>query len=519
MRNVKKSAVVLAAVLGAAPVATHAVSVTGPTLVAVTGAAAPAGGNYLGFSSPVLNGSGQIAFHASLTGGSSPSGHFAGAPGSLQAAALRNSAAPGGGTYNAFDALALNDAGQVAYLAFVTGAAGAKGIYAGAPGSVQAAAVQGTPSPAGPNYGDLGNLSPAPTLNNSGQVAFVANLAGGPSNFGLFAGAPGSMQAVAVSGTAAPAAAGNYAGFASAPVINDAGQVAFASTLTGGSSSFGIFAGALGSVQAIALQGTAAPAGGNYGGPSNFGWRPVINDAGRVAFVSTLTGGSSPSGVFAGAPGSLQTVALEGTAAPGGGNYTIFNAPVLNGAGRIAFSTLLAGGSSTRGIFTGTPGSLQTVALQAADTPEGVGNFDTFDQTVALNGAGQVAFTSSLSGTGVTAANDNGLYIWSASELVKIVREGDFFDLDPGPALDFRTVSGISFTPGSGGQDGKAMGFDDSGLLVYRLTFTNGSSGIFTSSIVPEPATTGLAGVLALTSLAAATRRRRMPRQRRESIA
>src|SRR5438105_10133401 len=68
----------------------------------------------------------------------------------------------------------------------------------------------------------------------------------------------------------------------------------------------------------VALSGTAAPAGGNYSSFSAFG--PVLNESGQVAFKGFLTGGSSTRGLFVGAPGAIQTIALQGTAAPAGGN-------------------------------------------------------------------------------------------------------------------------------------------------------------------------------------------------------
>ena len=62
----------------------------------------------------------------------------------------------------------------------------------------------------------------------------------------------------------------------------------------------------------MALSGTAAPAGGNYTG---FSYAPVLNASGQVAFVAS-TSVSGSSGIFAGTPGSpLTTAALTGIAA------------------------------------------------------------------------------------------------------------------------------------------------------------------------------------------------------------
>lgn len=480
----------------AAPWAAAAPTPAPPLRVALTGDAAPAGGNYNTFSvSPVLNGTGHVAFTASLTGGASTMGVFAGAPGFMQSAALQGAAAPSGGNYANLGDPVLNGAGQVAFTANLTGGSSTAGVFAGAPGSMQAVALQGTAAPAGGNYS---SFSGSHVLNGAGQVAFFANLTGGSSTTGVFEGAPGSIQAVALKGAAAPAG-GNYLGFG-VPVLNGTEQVAFGASTTGGSSTAGVFVGAPGFMQAAALQAAAAPAGGNYSTFTN----PVLNGAGQVAFLANLSGGSSTQGVFIGAPGSVQAAALVGTAAPAGGNYGTFTNPVLNGAGQVAFLANLTGGSSTAGVFAGAPGSMQAAAVQGTAAPAG-GNYNAFSSP-GLNGAGQVAFFATLTGAGITTANDGALFAGRPGDLAQIVREGDSVDVDPGPGVANRTVaaSGINFLI-SGGQDGRGVSFNDDGTLIYRLTFTDGSSGVFTSS-VPEP--TGLL-TLAAAALAASLRRRR----------
>src|SRR5688500_183601 len=96
----------------------------------------------------------------------------------------------------------------------------------------------------------------------------------------------------------------------------------------------------------VALSGTAAPAGGN----DNEFQFPVLNNSRQVAFYGILTGGSSFGGVFAGAPAALQAAAVLGTAAPAGGNYDAFlSNTLLNDSGRVAFYASLSGGSSSQG--------------------------------------------------------------------------------------------------------------------------------------------------------------------------
>ena len=371
-------------------------------VVALSGNPAPAGGNYSDFPySPVLNQSGQVAFVANLTGGSSTQGIIAGAPGSLRTVALQGTAAPAGGNYNGppqgdpntFGQPVMNASGQVAFHAYLNGGSGytPEGIFVGAPGSVQAAALAGNYAPTiyGGYYGTtyVGvNTFGSVSLNDSGQVAFVALLYESGASAGVFVGAPGSVQAAAVTSIHDLNARlrGPYS-------VNGSGQVSFAAYTTLGPPSESVFVGRTGSIQATATVGSAAPAGGSYSSLLFSG--PTLNGAGQVAFVAGLTGGSSTQGIFAGTPGSLQTVALQGTAAPAGGIYNNANGPgfspfggiALNGSGQVAFYGTLTGGSSTCGIFVGAPGAIQAVALQGSAAPCG-GQFGNAGDLIPFGG-------------------------------------------------------------------------------------------------------------------------------------
>jgi hypothetical protein len=93
-------------------------------------------------------------------------------------------------------------------------------------------------------------------------------------------------------------------------------------------------------------------------------------------------------------------------------------------------------------------------------------------------------------------------------------------DVDAGPGVDLRTVSAIGFcgefNTASGAQDGRGLAFTNNGLLTYTLAFTNGTSGVFVSSItpVPEPATAGLMAWLVAAALSARWCRRTSPTAR-----
>ena len=494
--------------------ATSGFAVTGPTPVALSGAVAPGGtgGTYTNFSNPVLNATGQVAFQASLTGGTSTGGVFTGVPGTVQAVALQNTAAPNGELYGTLYSAAttvtvnLNNSGQLVFQSPLTGGTPTSGIFTGtSAGTLQAVALQSTAAPSGGNYLAFAatgiNAASSPVINPNGQVAFSSTLNGGsPSpGAGIFVGAPGSLQTVALLGGTTPAG-GVYTTALTAPVLNNNGQVAFVSLL-GAASPQGLFAGAPGAVQSVMLQGTTAPGTGGqlYGTPNSISY----NDAGKISYTSSLTGGASTSGVFAGTPGNIQPVVLNNTVAAGGsgGTYTSISNATVNRLGQVGFTSTLTGGTAASGLFQTTlGGTVRAVALAGDANPDGSGaTIASFSSGEVQNGVGMVTFIANLTGTGVTSGtNSVTLLAGLPGFLVQIVRQGDIIDVNPDPLItDSRTVSAIGLLINAGGQDGKGVNFNDSATLAYRLAFTDGSGGVFTS-VVPEPASLTMLAVAGL---------------------
>jgi hypothetical protein len=116
----------------------------------------------------------------------------------------------------------------------------------------------------------------------------------------------------------------------------------------------------------------------------------------------------------------VRLVTREGNHAPGtsgGVNFLWFSDDSLevNGYGQIAFRAGLTGsgvtGTNNEGIWSEGSGSLNLVARRGDDAPgTAVGiKFGSFDNPL-LNAAGHIAFASRLSGAGVTSANDRGIW-------------------------------------------------------------------------------------------------------------
>lgn len=341
------------------------------TAVALPGDPAPdtGGGAYSGLSGPALDGSGELAFFATVTGGSVGEGVFVVSGGTDTAVALPGDVAPGtGGTYSSVAGVpSINASGEVAFHASVAGGSVDEGIFVDSGGTDAAVALPGDAAP-GTGGGTYASLAGA-SINASGAVAFTASVAGGSVSMGIFVDSGGTDTAVALVGDAAPGTGGGtYSSFIGIPSINAAGDVAFFAFVSGGSASEGIFVDAGGTDTAVALPGDPAP--GTGGGTYAVGLASSerrINASGQVVFYAGVTGGSASAGVFVDSGGTDTAVALAGDPAPGtgGGTYADFSVPSINALGDVAFHATVTGGSSATGIFEAVVGAHGVPALGA----------------------------------------------------------------------------------------------------------------------------------------------------------
>src|SRR6516165_881367 len=127
--------------------------------------------------------------------------------------------------------LASNNRGETAFHATIRRSQSEEGIFlAKADGKIARIAIAGDPVPdqAGQLIAGFGE-HPAPVMNDSGNVAFTATLAGGRGAAGVFLSREGKLQTIASSGMKAPVILGGIGVFADfeAVSINDRGDVAF----------------------------------------------------------------------------------------------------------------------------------------------------------------------------------------------------------------------------------------------------------------------------------------------------
>lgn len=476
MRQSKNAARAIVAVICSGAVASApAMAAVTHQVIAASGTAAPGGGTYLSFqNSPTANASGQVVYRASLPGAGA-SGLFL-YDGSTNVPLVRTGGAapiPPGGSYASLSAFLspqqLNASGQFAYAAGISGGSSSIGVFLRDGATTTPVALQGTPAPTPPggtiDFVQIDRVR----LNAHGDVAYISTVAGIGNPFThLFLHDGTTSTALAQAGASAPGG-GTFSFFGNLS-LNDSGHVAYFANITGGSGGSGIFLHNGAGNVALAVQGAPAPGGGNHGEVFNSPFL-AINAAGQVAFDSTgrllLNDGLTTS-----------LIARSGDITPDGLTYS-FIAPgySLNAHGEIAFTTGLSGSGFTRGIYHFNGASTSNIALAqsfgtgGSPAPGTSGTFRDLD-FARINDAGQIAFHGSLfQSSGITSANDEGIWYGSGAGLSLLAREGDSFSVN-GLA---RTLAGNSVP----------SVLTDSGL-AWLARFTDGTQAVM-FSIFEDP--------------------------------
>jgi hypothetical protein len=332
-------------------------SAGGITKLVLEGDPAPGGGTISGLGKhpvPALNESGTAAFAASVTKGKTVEGIFTASRGRLQAAVLAPAAAPGiaSGTLAGLDSPALNDRGDIAFLATVRrGRETLEVIYHRAGGKLHKVVAQGDPAPAGGVFAGFG----PPTVNNSGAVVFAAVIEGRAVPGGIFRAQAGRLTMLVGAGDESPLG-GIFMKFSERIAINDAGLVAFLAVLKSGPVAAAVFALEAGRLRKVAATGDGAPEGGTF---SHFGPWPALNAAGAIGFVASVDAGPSPVGAYLAGASGIARIAALGDALPGGGTlatFTLYPVVTLSSTGTATFAaTPTSIGQGVEGIYLATP--------------------------------------------------------------------------------------------------------------------------------------------------------------------
>lgn len=444
----------------------------GTTTVALSGSAAPGAGSGVSFeifTLPQLNAAGQVAFLAVLSGAGVTADNNRGIWRDGALIAREGNAAPGAGTgvkFSSVGSLRLSAAGQVAFTGSLTGTginpANDSGLWLDSRLIAQTgSAAPGTGG--GVSFAFLSTGIP----NAAGQVAYQASLIGTGINSGNDAGIWRDNSLVARTGSAAPGTGSGVSfSFVTLGSINSAGQVAYQAGLTGTGVISGNDTGIWRDSTLIAREGAAAPgtvAGVVFGSLT----APQINAAGQVLFQAQLTG----TGINLLNDASIwrdgTLIAREGEAAPGTASGVRFGDvfdPRINDAGQVLFTAALTGTGVTTGNDLGIWRD-STLIVRKGQAAPGVPSGALIASTARaqLNAGGQVAFQAHLTGTGVSSANNDALYLTDGVESILVVRKGDTFAGS--------TIGSVANTIiGS---------FNDKAQLAYQATLADGRSGVF----------------------------------------
>jgi len=375
--------------------------------------------------------------------------------------------------------ICLNNGGTVSFGA-LAGGSFYFGVFTdtGPGGRVVAAQEVFGPSDIGGYYNWVPTLGPS-ALNDSGQVAFFSSVLTISATAGIFLDTNGPDTTVASNtntGIAPSTGGGHYSGL-SLPSLNSTGQVAFRSTVTGGTVTDGVFLHSGNSDTAISLQGDTAP--GTSGGAYVSFFQPWLNDAGATAFKATVSGGSATEGLFRASGATDVAVALKGETAPGtsGGTYASFGNPVINNASAVGFKANVTGGTAGQGLFIDSGGVDTAFALQGQAAPgTGGGTFNSFGNP-SLNDSGSAAFQATVTGS----SSASGIFVFV-----------------PGSMAIYAVALAGQLVPGMGGLTYSAFldpSLNDLGQIAYLSLLSDGSSAIFLASSVPEPSSLLLLGV------------------------
>lgn len=385
---------------------------------------------------------------------------------------------PLGGTFAKFeDRPNINEAGDVVFIATVAGGKAPRAIFLAAQGALTAAVAEGDSTPVGGTFQRfrLGRSAPA----RSGAALFIATMAGGRVQEGIFLASKGIVTKVVAGGDSTPSG-GVFGHMDERPSASDQGGVAFIAEVVHGKTregrlrnrplypliqpvhspagaDMGIFLATQGGIVKVVRLGDPTPLGGTFDGFEP----PIINGRGALVFIGSISGGSTPEAVFQAAGGTLTPVLRAGDPAPGGGKFGKLEAAGINDRGEIPFRVSLEGARGTAGVYLFSQGSVKKIAAAGDSTSEGR-VFDGFIGRPMANGRGAIAFKAALHGGGRGTGRE-GIFVAVDGGLVKVVADVD--DTPVGGTFGSITPPFLS----------------DSGAIVFRASVVGGrtSEGIF----------------------------------------
>lgn len=360
------------------------------------------------------------------------------------------------------------------------------GIYRGGTnGVLRRIAQTGEPLPGGD--GIFGGNYGLPVLTPGGRLAFAASLdslASGRNGLGIVVADPdpGVVRFLPFAQDVSSRFQATYQGLG--PSLNSRGTVVFAGgvqRVTGGAAGLGVAIAADDGLRVTGYPGLATPDGlGNFLQTSPA--PPVLNEAGQVAFAAEVEGLTGRHrALYVWRPEGMVEIASSSAQAPGPWRFGGFGAWDLNDAGRVAFLNTDRSGSGGLFVSDGPPATLERIVAEQQAAPDGNGTFSLVFRgslPLVLNDAGQVAFGAELSGTSGGGDDSVGIFLHDTRwGLLQVARTGT-------PLLGSVLV-GLGFRDAKAGTLGavEAVGetfaeLNDAGEVAYAFQLADGRTGI-----------------------------------------
>lgn len=335
---------------------------------------------------------------------------------------------------------AINNLGQVAFRGFLAGGdadnTNAIGIWSEGGGPLELVARSGSHVPglpAGVTYFDIGY----PFISDNGTTAAQGFFQGAGINSGNDQGYlttfAGTTNILAREGDQAPGMPSGVAfGLRGEPLLNNVGKLAFNIATSANSGIWSDYSGALSPIVLSGTQAPGLPTGTNFG---SFGFvsEGGFNSAGQIVFANAITPRGGPFGIWSARDADTSLVAISGQQAAGlpVGTTLLGGAGLsLNSVGQILYSGRFSDGDSDQsndyGIWLFDNGSTDLIVRSGEQAP-GMPTGATFQYlSGALSEQGQILFTGTAAGNGVTT--DNNVAIWKrdiAGTIQLLAREGD----------------------------------------------------------------------------------------------
>ena len=524
-----------------------------PTAIVSRGGTAPGGGTYASFMPAVAVNGAIVAFGARLDDGTSAL--FVSNGDVVSSVVRTGTASPSGGTFTTLRLIGVSADGRVGFRGFV--ADGSDGLFSFDGSTIAPIVLLGQGSPTGGSFTSIGNGS----VNDGGTWTFRAGVSASPGS-GIFratvGAGPAQVTVVTREGDDVPAPlGGTFRAFPTSltPAINAAGAIAFRGTVSGGKSGSGIFVAQPDAAPTLVL----VSADKKTGGLARFRDLAIADDGSLLLAASPIGGApgmfvvrngavtplvgledatdlgagfrfSAPSvrataegGVFLGqqegvfvarSPGVVESIALPGAAAPGGGTYAGFDPPSAGAGGRVAFHADVAHSRrhASEAIFVASDGRVQRVAWIDGGAPGG-GEFTGFlsgaiDGVVRADvGVAGVSFVAGLKHTRATT----GLFLWNRSaravarERQRVPGGGRYGGFGTPSVGASRKVAFVANLLGTVGDQGVALGTGARARVLTRAgdTTDTRAGGRFESFDGPD---IGAAGVVFRATVSSAVR-------------